>query len=307
MIQLRAMMKGKNLPRIIILVFFATIVIPLSIIYGNNVVIIYPVLHPFFNQTSLGAREQAKKYPNLKLTITAPYTQTAEEQIILMEKYINNDVDAIAIGPIDETLIPIINKAVEYGIPVVCLDIDSPDSKRLSFIGTNNYQAGIEMAKQVSNYLDGSGRIVISVSSMKTRNMCQRVEGFKSYIENENRLSILSIQEGLTVSERIYSNIENILATENFDAIVTMDAESGPMVVRMWKAWGLSIPVFCFDDIEFILEGIKDGIVQASIIQNQYKWGQEAIDAMNKAIRGEQLPEFIDTGIQIITKNSFNK
>jgi len=279
----------------------------ISIIYSQNFVIIYPVLHPFFSQTSLGAREQVKQYPGMKLTITAPYTQSSDEQILLMEKYINEEVDAIAIGPADDALIPTINKAVDSGIPVVCIDTDSPDSKRLTFIGTNNFQAGVEMAKLVSNYLKGSGTVVISVSNAKTRNMVQRIEGFKSYISNDNRLSIVAIKEGFAESQRIYNNIEDVLNNENFDAIITLDAESGPMVVKMWKAWGLDIPVFCFDDPELVLDGIQDGIVQATIIQNQYEWGQKAVEAMSKALNGEHLPTFIDTGIQIITKNSINR
>jgi len=300
-------MKKKNLFDIKTFLSILFFLVPISIIYGQNFVIIYPVLHPFFSQTSLGAREQGKQYPGMKLTITAPYTQSSDEQILLMEKYINEEVDAIAIGPADDALIPTINKAVDSGIPVVCIDTDSPDSKRLTFIGTNNFQAGVEMAKLVSNYLKGSGTVVISVSNVKTRNMVQRIEGFKSYISNDNRLSIVAIKEGFAESQRIYKNIEDVLNNENFDAIITMDAESGPMVVKMWKAWGLDIPVFCFDDPELVRDGIQDGIVQATIIQNQYEWGQKAVEAMSKALNGEHLPTFIDTGIQIITKNSINR
>ena len=89
--------------------------------------------------------------------------------------------------------------------------------------------------------------------------------------------------------------------------MITMDAESGPVIVKMWKAWGLDIPVFCFDDRPLILEGIEDGIVEVAIVQNQYNWGKEAVIAMDKAIRGEALPPFINTGIRIITKDSFLK
>jgi ribose transport system substrate-binding protein len=277
-------------------------------IQAEEFVIIYPILHPFFSETSRGAREQAEKSEGVNLIITAPYRQTSEDQIALFEKYINDEIDAIAIGPNDDdALIPVINKAIKYGIPVITIDTDSPSSERLTFIGTDNYQAGIEMGKQVTLFLKGQGKVVISVSSMKTKNMIQRVEGFKSYIYEESQITILAIKEGFAESERIYTNIEELLTNSTFDAIITMDAESGPMVVKMWKAWGLDIPVFCFDDPALVLEGVEDGIVLAAIIQNQYKWGQEAITTMMKAIRGETLPDFIDTGIRIITSDNYNK
>ena len=64
------------------------------------------------------------------------------------------------------------------------------------------------MGRQVAGFLNGHGRVVISVSSIKTRNMIQRVEGFKNYIGNESSITILDIMEGLAESDRIYSNIK---------------------------------------------------------------------------------------------------
>ena len=181
--------------RILIFVFLLG-AIALSL-QAKDFVLIYPVLHPFFRDTSIGARDQAKLMEGINIIISGPYKQSPEEQITILEKFIDDQVDAIAIGPTDEDkLIPFINTAMQRGIPVLCIDTDSPNSDRLTFIGTDNYQAGFEMGKQVADFLGGKGKVVISITTLKTRNMMQRVEGFKNFILKESEITILEIKEG---------------------------------------------------------------------------------------------------------------
>jgi ribose transport system substrate-binding protein len=69
-----------------------------------------------------------------------------------------------------------INAAVAAGIPVIAIDADSPDSKRIMFIGTDNFKAGQESAKRMSDILKGQGQIVI-VTIPGQPNLDERVRG----------------------------------------------------------------------------------------------------------------------------------
>ena len=65
-----------------------------------------------------------------------------------MEDLITQKVDGIAIGPCDsEALTPYIDQAVEAGIPVLCFDTDAPNSKRVGYVGTDNYQRAAPWVK----------------------------------------------------------------------------------------------------------------------------------------------------------------
>lgn len=277
-----------------------------QVVSSEDFVIIYPVLHPFFSATSKGARDEADKYTGLNIRITAPVNQSADDQEQLLESFIKDGVDAVAIGPADESLKRIIDEVVRAGIPVICIDTDAPDSERATYIGTDNYAAGFQMGRLVSEFLNGDGRVLISVSNLSTRNMKRRVSGFRDAIATDSGISIVAVEEGMADSELIFVNIETHINSEDFNAIVTMDAESGPMVVRMWKAWGLDYPVFCFDDRDLVLEGLRDGIVEAAVIQNQYEWGREAVSAMRILTRGGTVPAFIDTGHRVITRDNLD-
>ena len=58
-----------------------------------------------------------------------------------------------------------IDKAVAQGIPVICVDADVPDSKRVLYIGTDNLRAGRESGKRIAALLQGKGNIaVITIS-----------------------------------------------------------------------------------------------------------------------------------------------
>src|SRR5947207_14948080 len=54
-----------------------------------------------------------------------------------------------------------IDSAIAQSIPVITIDADAPDSKRLSFIGTNNYQAGLKGGRVLAEQLHGKGRVAV--------------------------------------------------------------------------------------------------------------------------------------------------
>src|SRR5690242_14136476 len=55
----------------------------------------------------------------------------------------------------DPSLGVAIDKAIEAGIPVITIDADVPNSKRLAFVGTDWYELGAEQAKAVAPFLKG--------------------------------------------------------------------------------------------------------------------------------------------------------
>ena len=57
---------------------------------------------------------------------------------------------------------PAINKAIDAGIPVITFGNDAPESKRLCYVGTDDYKAGWVAGKEVSQWLNGKGEVGIS-------------------------------------------------------------------------------------------------------------------------------------------------
>ena len=61
----------------------------------------------------------------------------------------------------EESLNDAVNKAVEAGIPVVTLDSDLPNSKRVAFVGTGNYDAGFKGGEKLAELIGGRGKVAI--------------------------------------------------------------------------------------------------------------------------------------------------
>src|SRR5579884_1243954 len=58
-------------------------------------------------------------------------------------------------------LAPDISAAIDQNIPVITIDSDAPDSKRIFFVGTDNFNAGMTGGKLAAKLLNNKGNVVI--------------------------------------------------------------------------------------------------------------------------------------------------
>jgi ribose transport system substrate-binding protein len=102
-----------------------------------------------------------------------------------MEQLIGERVDGLLPIALDPSLKPVIDKAVDAGIPVVNLDADVSDSKRMAFVGTNNYQFGVEGAKLMATALNEKGKVAI-IQIVGQTNLNERAQGFKDHMADNH-------------------------------------------------------------------------------------------------------------------------
>ncbi len=270
-----------------------------------SIAIVYPIIHPFFNETTRGAEEKAEEL-GVDVTVLGPEKFDVAQQLQILEDLIAKGVNGIAVGATDpKAVIPVVNKAMEQGIKVTCFDTDSPDSKRLSFIGTDNLNAGRHAGEVMTKLLNGKGEIIVSMGVPTQLNLVQRLDGFKEVLAKSPEMKIVDIQSGHGDPEKTLSNIENMLqAHPEADGLFGVDAAAGPGAVVAFKAAGATIPVVTFDDLPEILDGIREGIITYSIVQRQYKWGVLSVQYLVDAINGKSIPPIVDTGTVEVTKEN---
>jgi ribose transport system substrate-binding protein len=267
--------------------------------------IIYPMSHPFFETITKQAEEAAAKQ-QVSMIIKSPDEANLEQQIRMMETLIKQKVDGIAIDPIDpNALTPYINKAMEAGIKVICFDSDAPASKRLSYIGTNNREAGKHLAETVAGLMKGRGMILGSTGASTMLNMKERIQGFQETLNNYPDIQLLELRSNQGDPAIALKNLEEMIgAHPHFDAFVGMDSLSGPAAILVWKAKGLHQTAVSFDDMPDILSGITNGQLTATISQRANKWGELLVTRLNQACDGPSIPLLDDTGIATITKEN---
>lgn len=98
---------------------------------------------------------------NVEIVSRSPATHTSfADQLAIIEDYISQDVDVIAISPADtEAVKPALQQANEAGIPVIMVNLleEQEDVEIASYIGFDNSEAAAVSAYSVLDYFGGPG------------------------------------------------------------------------------------------------------------------------------------------------------
>lgn len=130
----------------------------------------------FWRYVRAGVLKGEKEF-NARCEFRMPADGTPAEQQRIVEDMIAKKVSGMAISPIDpQNQLELINKACEV-MNVICQDSDAPDTKRLCYVGTNNYRAGREAGKLIKEAMPEGGQVVIFVGRLDAQNARERRQG----------------------------------------------------------------------------------------------------------------------------------
>src|SRR5262244_1960059 len=97
---------------------------------------------PYWEQVSAGLNQAAREL-KVSVSVTGPDTYDPAAESQAFKSAVASKPAVILVSVADpKALTPDIDAAVAAGIPVITVDSDAASSKRLFFIGTNNYEAG---------------------------------------------------------------------------------------------------------------------------------------------------------------------
>ncbi|WP_018754342.1 sugar-binding protein [Paenibacillus terrigena] len=257
--------------------------------------------NPFWRTVEQGARASAAQR-GIAIEYMGPNRINPSEQKRLLEKAIAGKPDAILLqGVKDPNYARLIDQAVNQGIPVITVDADQPDSKRLAYVGTDNLEAGRRMGELVVNHADGKGKIGVIIGSEIADNQQLRLEGFRSVISRTQGYEIVAVRA---------SNISRIQAATQTEALLNQHADMKTMVgfsaldaagiVEGMRAANRSdLRVFGFDDVEATVQGIANGVIAASIVQHPREIGARSIELLAAYFEGTAPPvqQFIATSM----------
>lgn len=271
--------------------------------------IVYPYVHPFFDPVTEHAIQFGRQH-SVRIIARAADHGRVEEQIRIMQAVIAQQVDGIAIAPIDaQRLTPIVDRAIASGIPTITFESDIPESRRISFLGTDNYRAGENLAHVVARVLDYRGEIVITTGLSTQTAVNERLRGIKTALSRfYPSIDILDVRsgEGDPLLTRLAIE-EQLRDFPDADGLVTIDATGGPTAIAIWKAMGWTSSdyhLITFDDTPESIEGLRHDVVSAVVTQTQWYWGALIVERLMDIIAGEEIPDYLDTGtIELTPQN----
>jgi ribose transport system substrate-binding protein len=264
--------------------------------------------NPYWRSIEQGAREASSKY-GMQLEYTGPLRINPNEQIKLLEKAIAAKADALVVqGIYDPHFAALINQAVSQQIPVITIDTDEPSSQRLSYVGTNNLDAGKIMGGLVADAAAQKGQVAVLIGNEQAPNQQLRLEGFRSVIAKFPELTLVEVRSSNISRLQAVGEAEELLHKyPQLDYMVGLSALDGIGIAEAaarTKHSGLQI--FAFDALEETLARIRSGKIQATIVQQPYNMGYDAISLLNDFLHGEELPEQHFTKMTIQSGQTIN-
>jgi ribose transport system substrate-binding protein len=227
----------------------------------------------------------------------------------------------ILVSASDASLQPDINEAIAQGVPVITIDSDAPTSKRLLFVGTDNFNAGVLGGNLVAKLLNGHGNIVVFTMPNQS-NLKDRMQGYQSVFDTHPGLKVLQTIDVKGDPTVAFDGAKQLITSKTkFDAIVCLEAIACPEVGEVLSRENPNPKptVVAMDTDSRTLTWIQKGIISATLAQRPYTmayFGVRLLADYHLTPPGELLstswsenpkspvPTFVDTGAFIVNKDN---
>lgn len=295
---------------------------------GISVAYVTNGVDPFWNIAAAGVKQAAADL-GVKAEVLMPPKGLPDQQRMI-ESLLTRGTDGIAISPIDAAnQIEMINDAAKQ-TNVITQDSDAPESKRLCFIGMDNYKAGREAGKLVKEALPEGGAVMIFVGRLEQLNAQQRRQGVIDELLDKpvpapdkitydppdaklagGKFQIVGTRTDNFDYAKAKSNAEDALVSQpNLAAMVGLFAYNAPNCLEALKSANATgkVKLISFDEADATLQGIKDGFVQGTVSQQPYKYGYESIRVLTGLAKGDKsvLPPggFLEVSTVVVRKDN---
>jgi len=300
---------------ILLVAFVFTVYKGLSIVPGSmkqkyEITVVIKSMEPSmeFWQVLIDGVEVAAKEFDVNVTVTGPPNESEiDEQIRILDEAIQTSPDAIVMAATDyNRLVPSAITAKEKGISLITIDSGINSEVADSFIATDNFEAGRKAGKAMADLLEAKDKVAIISFVQGTATQIDRESGVLSSLE----------EAGITVIDTYYSDgvegkayqITKELSEKHSDlrGIVGLNETStvgAGKAIRDLKLAG-QIQLIGFDSSIDEVKLLEEGVMQATIVQKPFNMGYLGIKTAVEVLRKEKIPDIIDTGSVIISKQN---
>jgi ribose transport system substrate-binding protein len=274
---------------------------------------------PYWQEAQAGLTDVGKLM-GVKVELAGPASFSPNEELTAFQQAVGQQPSGILVSVSNPQLFKdAIDSAVQRGIPVVCVDADAPDSRRVLFIGTDNFRAGQESGKRMGDLLKGQGNIAI-VTLVGQLNVEERVRGVNEALKKFPGIKVLQTIDDKGDAQTAYDAISTLLkGKEKVDGIIGLEASGGAGAADVLNRLDMTgkVKIVAFDKDPETLDWIKRGAITATVVQKPYImsfYGVRFADDLHHNVVHEfkdwrsaptgPLPTWVDTGTAVVDSNN---
>lgn len=263
----------------------------------------------FWSIMQLGCEFAAEQVNDVDLNFRYLENGTPAGQRELLKALDRNNVDGIAVDPIDpESETDFLNQIATHTL-LVCVNSDAPKSQRKCYIGTDNVAAGKQVAQLLKAALPQGGKIVLFAAYANSQDTKDRILGITNGLADSNIQIIGTLLDG-AARDIAQKNAEDALAKyPDLAGMACLNGYQGPAIltaVREAHKAG-KVKIVCFENSSQTLSGIGSGDIYGTVVQNALRIGTETIYSMEAFLHGDKT-QFAGGKIlipsQVITKTN---
>lgn len=264
----------------------------------------FPV--PFFATMENAAKAYAEAHPGVEIIYGQGASATdIEGQIALIESMVTQGVQGIAITPVDPTVASALDKAIAGGVKVVLMDNSIPGWENAAALATtDNFNAGKIAGGYLKSVLSAGDTLGILEGVPGVPALDDRVKGMLAGLDG---LAVNLVgRNGTNCTEELGISVAEDLLTANPD-LKAIYAACGPPAsgaARAIKNAGIASDKIVLVGFDFCCgeeEALTAGIEDATVAQFPAKMAELGVDALVRAIAGEEVPKLIDSGAALVT------
>ncbi|MEQ8762798.1 MAG: substrate-binding domain-containing protein [Planctomycetota bacterium] len=271
--------------------------------------------HVFWSSIEAGARRAGEEL-GVEIIWKGPAAEgDRESQIKIVEQFVTEGVSGIVLTPLDdEALLRPVRLAASQKIPVVIADSDlngELGKDFISFVATDNVEGGRIAGRALVDLLGGSGKVVLlryNVGSASTEN---REKGFLEVLGEHPGIEVLVDNQyaGATPEDAIRKSGDMLDTLQRADGIFCSNesATHGMLITLQKNGLAGKVKFVGFDNSPALVQGLRDGEIDALVVQNPRRMGYESVKAVVAHIRGEEVSQTIDTGVQLVTRENMDQ
>ena len=273
----------------------------------------------YWQEAGAGFRDAARGF-GVKADFRGPIYYSPEEELKVFKEAVAQHPAGILVSPARPELFEgAINGAIGAGIPVITMDTDAPDSKRILYIGTDNRQAGMESGREIAALMNGKGRLVV-VTVPGQLNLDERMRGAQEVFAKYPDIKIthtLDDQGDPRTANDLISDL--FTKKETVDGILCLEASGAPGAGDTLHRLNLDgkIPVVAMDRNPETLDFIQQKVISGTIGQKPYTmafYGLRFLDDLHhnavhefkdwQTAPASPLPARVDTGTDVINASN---
>ncbi len=240
--------------------------------------------------------KELKKHPSIvsgqvKLTVfDANYDQITQDRQV--DEMIVQKFDAILLDAVDSNASkPFIHRAVVAGIPVVGSNAPLTSDEIVSYIGSDDKEAGRRETQALIDKLGGKGNLVAFQGPIGQLSAIQRWDGAKEIIAKYPGVKTLTVKTANWSRAEAMTLMQNWLTAYpgQINGVVGGNDEMALGAIAAMRSQGIdpkTVPSVGIDGVHDALTAVKQGVMVMSVAQDAHAQSQGALDIALRKLEG---------------------